>query len=432
MSFLWRHCLDNIGNLHTHFLRINLSLSRGCSLQHSFSTKQPNSACKMEVPIRYLVDTARPPVVAEKQTNVVDNEDNQIDSVAIQENEASADLDINMNSTETGLNWATGFRPTNNKRLNNAQLLEYAKQRGLPPPMFEWIPRFNALPNEIFYQILSYSNFHVTNKHRASPWGGPNKKVLFESNSHVYNAMALVSSRIKDIVEEHCRSLLTKHTSSGLMLSRAASFRLSSLYTYRGMWFDLISNKCAFCSRTVESIIAANASTGKATALDIANDPSILDNVVFTDPRKDKLAGSPFDHDILCCRRCEVREWPHAIQLEVAVARYKLPESLLLFPPRSLQVGKSDKGYNTEERYLQDHGKDRSTAITFLDEEVQALRDLLISDTTKYVPAWMPELPGCCAPKKEVKRIVSANRQRIIDAMESAGADPLRELDDRL
>jgi hypothetical protein len=185
---------------------------------------------------------------------------------------------------------------------------------------------------------------------------------------------------------------------------------LSPLSTCRGSWLNFIKGRCAFCLKDEQSIIAvAGAAEDEALSTNhflTHNNSTIRASANGSNlSSKPILRGSAFNHNILCCSACDATHWPRPILLENAVFKYKLPAYFLLFPPpplTSLQVGKKDgsneKEVNSAFRFfwLASSARDSSyVAIYYLEDEVVAMRDLVVSDSTRYVPAWMEELPGC-------------------------------------
>jgi hypothetical protein len=256
-------------------------------------------------------------------------------------------------------------------RLSNKQLIEFARVRGLPSPLFDWVPRFNELPNEVISNILSFADFDVSHKYKKLSSSVARKVDQHRNLSHVFNAMAAVSSRLNSVVEKHCDVLLKKHAVNDTQVPRL-SFRPYS--TSRSDWLAFINEKCAFCYHDIKK-------------------SSVL------------LQPSPFNRNVLCCPTCEQMQWPNQILLEAAMVKYKLPAYFLLFPSPlwpPLQTGKKEGlPYEASRRLFmgpstEEVGMRTSAAIYYLEDEVRALRDLVVSDPAKYVPMWMTELPECC------------------------------------
>jgi hypothetical protein len=299
-------------------------------------------------------------------------------------------------------------------RLTNKQLADFARSRNLPPPMFIWNPRFNELPNETLDLIVSFLDFHVTVKHRNSPYTITEgvEAVISAKTSHPLNKLARVSKRLNSIVEKHCELLLKKHK-----VSTPANAPLAGRVTNRQTWLHYIGDKCIFCFKTSREVAARITKTRQESnnLSSFEEYTKIRDTLDST--RMRDLTGTPFNHNILCCAFCEYEHVGPFISLERAVEKYKVPKYFFMFSPAPIRMGRRDKPYGyiprswmTERINLNDDDEcgsaiaklslSESPAIYLIEDEVVKVRDAIVADPDRLVPAWMRDMPGCIGEAK--------------------------------
>jgi hypothetical protein len=207
--------------------------------------------------------------------------------------------------------------------------------------------------------------------------------------------MAGVTRGLNEVVEKHCELLTSKHVEkdAAQRMIQMAKFKTShEPRTLRACWLEIIDDRCGFCKKTGRTIATEIGDMDTVTTLTKYMEAR---NKISRD-RLRKIAGSPFNHDILCCGFCELEQWPRPICLRDATSRFGLPAYFLLFPFMSLQVGQRDRSYKSEmvSTYCLDH-YDNWESIYFLEAEVEVLMNMVKADPKRYVPYWMVESPRC-------------------------------------
>ena len=315
--------------------------------------------------------------------------------------------------------------------MSNAQIVHYARSRGLPPPLFEWAPRFKDLPNELRDIIVAHSDYHVTSRHRNS---NSSAGLLEEMSNelHPFNILASTCQGMRDVVEHHCKLLFKNELGDHAVpnLDEAQPHE-----TYRGHWLRYISDRCAFCKDTSGAVLARAMNEETAMNAHVALGPrgyrlthSLEQASEYTRARSvmhrnrlRTLSGSPFRHEILCCGLCEYQQWPNAVEMEMAARNFGLDLYFLLFPIFPLQIGRRKLSYVAEEKRLkradpgmgpsieevsrgkrdmtrtngESHDRFWGVATVVLEEEVEALRQAVVARRLEVVPAWMTRWPGC-------------------------------------